>query len=312
MTIRKSAIGPLVVALLLAGCSSGEPTTATAPKGVVKIDVHGWAGYEASAAVVAYLLEHELGYKVERRPEKEDQSWKDFKTGKVDVILENWGHPAEKKKYIEQEKVALSAGLTGSKGIIGWYIPKWMTTKYPGITNWRNLNKFAHLFRTKESGAKGQLLDGDPTYVTNDAALVKNLSLNFEVVVGGSEAALLKSAIAAQEQKKPLLFYFWDPHWAYNKLELTRITLPPYSIGCDDDPAAVACDYPPYLLDKIVSTSFAKSGGKAYELIRNFNWTNDQQNAVASDMVNGKMTADEAAKKWIDENKIVWKDWIPR
>ncbi|MFI6319616.1 ABC transporter substrate-binding protein [Nonomuraea sp. NPDC050556] len=310
--MKTKIAGLLATALLLTACSSGEPTTSATPSYVVKIDVHGWTGYEAAAAVVTYLLEHELGYKVERRKTTEDKSWPDFETGKVDVILENWGHPAEKKEFIEKKKVALSAGLLGSKGIIGWYVPKWMTQKYPGITNWRNLNKYAHLFRTKESGDKGQLLDGDPSYVTNDVALVKNLNLDFKVVVGGSEAALLKSAIQAQEQKQPLLFYFWDPHWAYNKLELTRITLPPYAIGCDDDAAKVACDYPPYLLDKIVSTRFAKDGGKAYELIRNFNWTNDQQNAVAADIVNGKMTADEAAKKWIDENKIVWKDWIPR
>ncbi|MFD8388736.1 hypothetical protein ACFV2N_05870, partial [Streptomyces sp. NPDC059680] len=30
--------------------------------------------------------------------------------------------------------------------------------------------------------SKGQLLVGDPSYVTNDAALVKNLTLNFKVV----------------------------------------------------------------------------------------------------------------------------------
>jgi glycine betaine/proline transport system ATP-binding protein len=40
------------------------------------------------------------------------------------------------------------------------------------ITDYKNLNKYAGLFKTSESKGKGQLLDGDPSYVTNDEALV--------------------------------------------------------------------------------------------------------------------------------------------
>ena len=68
-----------------------------------------------------------------------------------------------------------------------------MAEKYPDITDWKNLNKYADLFKTSESGGKGQLLDGDPSFVTNDEALVKNLNLNYKVVVGGSEAALIQA-----------------------------------------------------------------------------------------------------------------------
>ena len=67
------------------------------------------------------------------------------------------------------------------------------------------------MFTTWESGGKGQLLDGDPSYVTNDQALVKNLHLNYQVVVGGSEAALIQSFKTAEANKKPLLAYFYEP-----------------------------------------------------------------------------------------------------
>ncbi len=58
-----------------------------------------------------------------------------------------------------------------------------MAEKYPDITDWKNLNKHAEKFKTSESGDKGQLLDGDPSFVTNDEALVKNLKLDYKVVV---------------------------------------------------------------------------------------------------------------------------------
>ncbi|MEU6718207.1 ABC transporter substrate-binding protein [Nonomuraea sp. NPDC046802] len=309
---KKTLIGPLVAALLLAACSSGTPETAARPKGAVNIDVHGWVGYEAQAAVLAYLLEHELGYKVSKRTMTEAESWRDFETGKVDVIIENWGHPELKKEFIEEKKVALSAGLTGNKGVIGWYVPEWMAKKYPDITDYRNLNKYAPLFRTEKTGNAGQILDGDPTFVTNDEALVKNLGLNYKVVYSGSEDALIKAAQFATKNRTPLLMYFYEPQWLFTKVKLVKVTLPPYAVGCDNVAAKVACDYPPYLLDKIVSKRFAERGGPAYELVRNFTWTNDDQNTVASDMINEKMSAAEAARRWVAENKIVWKDWMPR
>ncbi|NBE92441.1 glycine/betaine ABC transporter substrate-binding protein [Nonomuraea sp. KC401] len=308
----KTLVGPLVAALLLAACSSEEPDSATVSKGTVNIDVHAWVGYEAQAAVLAYLLEHELGYTVKTRKAAEEQSWRDFASGKVDVIVENWGHNDLKKEFIEEKKVALSAGLTGNKGVIGWYVPEWMAKKYPDITDYRNLNKYARLFRTEKTGNAGQILDGDPSFVTNDEALVKNLNLDYKVVYSGSEEELIKAAQSATRNRTPLLMYFYEPQWLFTKVKLVKVALPAYAVGCDEVPAKVACDYPPYLLDKIVSRRFAETGGRAYELVRNFNWTNDDQNTVASDMINERLTAEQAAERWVAENKIVWKDWIPR
>jgi glycine betaine/proline transport system substrate-binding protein len=308
----KTLAGPLIAALFLTACSSGAAPPAQGAKSTVKIDIHGWVGYAAQAAVLKYLLVHELGYNVTTREMKEEDSWKDFATGKVDVIVENWGHNPLKKEFIEDKKVALSAGLTGNKGVIGWYVPQWMVKKYPDIVNYRNLNKYSTLFRTIKSGNVGQVLDGDPSFVTQDEAVVKNLGLNYKVVYSGSEDALIKAAELATRRRTPLLMYFYEPQWLFTKVKLVKVNLPAYAVGCDDNAAKVACDYPPYLLDKIVSKKFAETGGRAYELVRNFSWTNDNQNAVASDMVNRKMSADQAAKRWVEENKIVWKDWIPR
>ncbi len=309
----KTLAAPLAAAvLLLTSCSGEEPGAATGAKKTVNLDIHAWVGYEAQAAVLGHLLEHELGYTVNTRKMKEELSWRDFETGKVDVIIENWGHPDLKKQYIEQKKVALSAGLTGNKGVIGWYVPEWMAKKYPDITDYRNLNKYANLFRTEKTGNAGQILDGDPTFVTNDEALVRNLRLNYKVVYSGSEDALIKAAQEATKNRTPLLMYFYEPQWLFTKVKLVKIALPAYAVGCDAEAARVACDYPPYLLDKIVSRGFAEKGGRAYELVRNFTWTNDDQNRVASAMINDSKTAEQAAAEWVAENKIVWKDWIPR
>jgi glycine betaine/proline transport system substrate-binding protein len=310
-----------VLALALAGCggakvgSSGTSSSAAGagsvkPCGTFNLAVNPWVGYEADAAVVGYLAKTKLGCNVVMKPINEQVSWQGFGTGEVDAILENWGHEDLKKKYIEGSKVAVEAGQTGNKGVIGWYVPPWMAKKYPDITDWKNLNKYADLFKTSESGGKGQLLDGDPSYVTNDAALVKNLNLNFKVVTGGSEAALIQSFRTAEASQKPLLAYFYSPQWFLNEMSLVKVNLPPYTAGCDADPAKVACDYPAYDLDKIVSKKFADSGSPAYPLVKNFQWTNEDQNAVSKSIAVDKLSDEDAAKKWVDANPDKVKAWL--
>nr|BFE87323.1 hypothetical protein GCM10020093_099240 [Planobispora longispora] len=110
----------LAALLLLSSCSlpsSGVPDPAPAETGgTVKIAVNPWVGYEASAAVLGELLERELGYTVETVELNEAQSWEGLEKGTVDVIIENWGREAEKKTYIEEKKVAVSAGRNGNRG----------------------------------------------------------------------------------------------------------------------------------------------------------------------------------------------------
>ncbi|GAA0839294.1 ABC transporter substrate-binding protein [Streptosporangium amethystogenes subsp. fukuiense] len=309
---RVAVLGAVTALVLpLTSCTGEQPSASAADNGPVRIAVNGWAGYEAGAAVLGRLLTTELGYPVQTVKLNEAQSWEGLEKGTVDVIVENWGREAEKQIYIEEKKVAVSAGRNGSRGVIGWYVPQWMVDEYPDITDWRQLNKYAHLFKTDKSGNLGQLLDGDASYVTHDEALVRNLDLDYKVVYAGSEKALIEAARRATRDRTPLLMYFYQPQWLFTQVKLAKVNLPPYAIGCDADPAKVRCDYPPYLLDKIVSRRFADTGGGAYELVRNFTWTNDQQNAVANDMTENGLDADRAAQKWIDANRIIWKEWLP-
>ncbi|MDT7632933.1 MAG: glycine betaine/proline transport system substrate-binding protein, partial [Pseudonocardiales bacterium] len=115
----------------------------------------------------------------------------------------------------------------------------------------------------------------------------------------------------AEEKKTPLLAYFYTPQWLFSELKLVQVHLPPYTEGCDANPEKIACDYPPYDLNKIVSKKFADANGPAYKLIKNFKWTNDDQNQVARSIAEDKMTPDAAAKKWVDANPDKVNAWLP-
>ena len=302
------------VGLGLAACGGGNiesNDTAAGDCGELNIAVNPWTGYVANAHVIGMVAEKELGCKVEYPEVKEEVGWQGMSDGSIDTIVENWGHPDLIKKYIDDQGTVVDAGLTGNDGIIGWYVPPWMAEKYPDILDSANLNDYADMFETSESDGKGQLLDGDPSYVTNDEALVKNLDLNFQVVVGGSEAALIQSFRSAEENKTWLLAYFYEPQWFFDEMDLQRVTLPPYEEGCDADAAKVDCDYPPYALNKLIGTEFAESGSPAVDLIKNFTWTNEDQNLVSKYIAEDGMDPDEAAQKWIDDNPDKVDAWLP-
>lgn len=303
-----------VVGLGLAACGGGDIESADtgdgADCGKFDIAINPWVGYEASAHVVGYVAKTELGCDVEYKDVKEEIAWQGMGNDEIDVVIENWGHEDLKEKYIEGTKTAQEAGSTGNIGVIGWYVPPWMAEQYPDITDYKNLNKYADMFKTSESGDQGQLLDGDPSFVTNDEALVKNLDLNYKVVYAGSEAALIQAFRQAEENKKPMIGYFYDPQWFMSEVPLVKVNLPPYEEGCDADAEKVACDYPEYDLDKIVATDFAESGSPAYDLVKAFNWTNEDQNVVAKYIAEDGMDPEEAAEKWVKENQDKVDAWL--
>jgi glycine betaine/proline transport system substrate-binding protein len=335
----RGAAALAVLAIVLSACSGGAttapsvaapPSAATggasapasqvaaaslAPCGTVNIAVNPWVGYEADAAVVAYLLTNKLGCTVVKKNIDEQTSWQGFPTGEVDAVLENWGHDDLVAKYITTDKTAQDLGLTGNEGIIGWYIPKFFADANPDILTAKTdptiLNKYAAQFKTSESGDKGQILDGDPSFVTNDQGMINGFGLNYKVVYSGSEAASNKAIQAAIDAKRPILAYYYTPNWFSAKVDLVHIEFPAWTAGCDKVATNIKCDYPPYHLNKIASTKFATSGSPAFTFISKFKWTNDDQNAVAADITANGMSDDDAAKKWVDANATVWQAWMP-
>ncbi len=153
---------------LLTGCGAADMTKQASPfanaRGArtVTLSVQSWVGAQANVAVAQYLLEHELGYRVDTVQVDEVPAWDALSQGRVDAILEDWGHPEQEQRYVEDKKTIVNGGDLGVTGHIGWFVPTYFAKRHPDVTDWKNLNKYADRFRTPESGGKGQLLDGSP------------------------------------------------------------------------------------------------------------------------------------------------------
>ena len=98
--------------------------------------------------------------------------------------------------------------------------------QHPELKAWTGLKKDATLFKSPESGSQGMFLGGDPSYQQKDQTLIKALGLNLKFVSVGAEPAQVARWESLYKQKKPVLFYWYDPQYLNATYKLTQVKLP--------------------------------------------------------------------------------------
>lgn len=324
----------LLLLLLISGCAAmpaapaptenngttNSESASAAPAGeqfAIKLAVNPWSASELNVAVATILLEEQFGYTVETVSVAEQAQWPAIAAGELHASLEVWpsGHMANVAEYIEKQKVVEAGGLLGPVGRIGWYLPTYLLTDHPDIATAEGLANpdTAALFATTETGDKGQLLFGDPSWVTYEADIIENLGLNFQIVQAGSEEAILSALDAAYSREEPVLFYFWTPHSIHAKYDLTRVALPEYSTDCyaKAESGGVDCDYPPDGLFKIFWPGLQAAAPDAYTLLKNMNYTTEDQIGMIAAVELDGAAVEDAARAWVDANEATWRAWLP-
>lgn len=298
------------------GGTVGAAATSTTGSGgahTVSLAVNSWVGSSADVAIACYALQQKLHDSCTRVTIDEVPTWPAMAQGKVDGVLEVWGHEDLYKQYVTDQQTVEDGGQLGAIGHIGWYVPTYTLKAHPELATWQGLKKDWQLFQTAQSGSQGELLDGSPSYVTEDGALIKNLGLNLKVTYAGSEAAEITQIRRAYAAKQPLLFYWYTPQWLNSQLSFSEVKLPPRTPGCDATAGKTVdktdCAYPTYDLYKAFSAKFAKSDPQAYALLKNMHLTSDQQDQIAALIADKGMTPEAAAAQWGSANKSAWQSW---
>ena len=289
--------------------------------GSLTLDENAWAGATANVYVVKYVLEKNLGCKVNiaKLPES-TPLFQAMTDGKVDVVLEDWNNIqlAVNRHFVTKEKSVIDLRGSGVIGHIGWYIPTYLMKQHPEFRTWRGLKGKESLFKSPESGSQGMFLGGDPSYVQKDQQLIKQLGLNFKFVSVGAEPAQVARWTQLYKQHKPVLFYWYTPQYLNSAYQLSEIKLPPRSKKCVDSYSPklgsnwsiYRCGYGQTIIEKLISSKFAKSGSPALKVIRNWRWTASDQNRVANQIAGKHVDPDKAAEQWVKANPAKVRAWL--
>jgi glycine betaine/proline transport system substrate-binding protein len=300
-----------------ASTGSNATTPATGGAGIV-LAVNPWTGSAVNANVAKVVLESQLGTPTDLIDIDENATWVGMDGGTIDAVLEVWpsGHAADYDTYVNGKKSVVDLGLLGPDAKIGWYVPTFVVDEHPELATWEGFKDpaLAKLFATAETGDLGQFLMGDPSYVTYDEQIIANLGLPLKYVVAGSEAALITAIQQAVADHKPLLLQFWQPHWLQSKVDLTEVKLPDVTDACTASAAAAdgkyACDYPVDKLYKAAAAGLETKNPTAFNFLKKFQLTTDQQNEIAAMIDSDGMKPADAAKKWVDANADVVAGWL--
>lgn len=302
--LRLGGLAIIAVAVLVAATSALAGGARSTACGNVTLNENAWSGSTSNVYVVKYVLEKKLGCKVKVTDITEGQpNFQAMADGKIDAVLEDWQNLASFPQYTKNGSL-VNLGNNGITGVIGWYIPRYLLKQYPQFKTWKGLKGKESVFKSPESGSQGMFLGGDPSYVQKDRMLIKGLGLNFKHVVAGAEPAQVARWSQLYKQKKPVIFYWYNPQYLNAQYDLVQVQLPPRTATCKDDekkggdPKQYACAYPSYRLDKVISGKFAKSGSPAVGVIKRFKWAAADQNFVANLIAGKKMKPDMAAEKW--------------
>jgi glycine betaine/proline transport system substrate-binding protein len=304
------------------GSSAAERGDASA----IRIAVNPWTGSAVNANVAKVILERELGYKVQLVKIDEFAQFPALASGDLDATLEVWpsGHAADIARYINgrrggplRDGGVVNGGRLGAVGDIGWWVPSYLIAEHPELASWQGLRRDASLFRTAKSGNQGQFLGSDPSFVSYDSQIIKSLGLNLKVVHSGSEKATLAALDDAFKRRAPLLLYFWTPHWAHAKYDLTEVRLPPFDKACADAArdrggAGYDCDYANDILFKAFSIRLQHKAPDAFRFLSNFRYTNDDQEQIAFQVDVKGVPVATAARRWVDQHPDVWRAWLPQ
>ncbi|HHW92710.1 MAG TPA: glycine/betaine ABC transporter, partial [Firmicutes bacterium] len=123
------------------------------------------------------------------------------------------------------------------------------------------------------------------------------LEENFELLDGSdaSMAAALKRAIDNEEW---IVVTGWTPHWKFARWDLKYLDDPRGGFGEAEN------------IHTIVREGLEEDDPVLYEFLDNFSWTPEDMSEVMV-MVEDGMTPEEAASRWVNDNRDKVAEWLP-
>ena len=303
---------------LAAACSSDNG------KGTIFLVEQDWDGQLVTTAIAKILLEEEMGFEVVQKFAPADSAvmYVGLQSSEFHFVCCAWLSASRgfEEDFIDDRKTVERLGPVGVLGTQGWFVPRYVvegdssrgiTATAPNLRSYQDLNEYAELFATSDTGDKGRVLDFQPTWDNRNAERIDAMGLNFQVVYSGSEGASFAELDAHYRRGDPLMLHMWAPHWTHAKYDMVQIELPPFIADCYPNGENYFCGWASERVMKLAWTGLKDEFPKAYEFLQNFTINNDQQNEMVFAVTDGGKEITEAARDWIDANKSIWQSWIP-
>jgi len=273
-----------------------------------------WTGGVVTCRTIQYVLENELGYKVKTVAIPGGPGvWEGIRAGDLFYNCETWpSYNPSKEKYLSEYGGDGSLMHLGDTGIIGetaYWVPRYVVEgdpsrgippSAPDLNSFTDLNKYKHMFKSLESGDRGNLI-GCPVaaWLCEDQERLDRIGVDFYAQALGSETAHWAEMLAKYKRGEPFIAYAWAPHWIHAALDLVEVELPESEAWPDD------------ITFKYANPALVKEHPEATKVIMNARLTNEQQAGMIYQIDVNKRDVDEVVEEWMEANEDIWRKWLP-
>ena len=307
-TIWKSLVAGILAASVTAGAASADSSKP------IRIPTHNWSSQVVMAYIIGGIFES-IGDTVEYVPADSQTVYEAIRNGDITISHEVWQSTFGKSFYNAMKKGGLiDAGTHAAATLEELGVPHYVVEKKlcPGLPKWEALKNCAKVFATADSGGKGRILEGPQSWhgelMPNR---IKALGLGDKYVVkfAGSADAIWAELASAKKEGRGVITFNWTPNFT-DADGFDFIEFPPYKPGCRiADGGDGSCGSPKGWLKKAANYKFPKTHPKAYTVFSKLSFTTTQIGQMAALVDIDKMSHQDAAKKWLADNKAVWEPW---
>lgn len=277
-----------------------------------------WSSQNLITTIAGKLLT-KMGYNVEYVTAGYIPQITAISVGNLTASLEIWEVSIGEGywKSIEEGEIEV-LGLTGMEGGAGWSYPAFVEPLCLGLPDIQALQNCAEVFATPETYPQGRVIDqpadwGDFKSIERAAAY----EIDFQVVKGGSEGAMMAEVKSAFEAQTPLLIYLWWPHWIFAEYDMRVLDEPAYEDACWEDPSwgpnpdlAYDCTEASLPITKVAWSGMKDKWPGAYRFLKAFQVSTEDDVAMMHAFELAGKSLDELTDQWIEDNEAIWSAWV--
>lgn len=302
--------------------SLDKNTSVTCPTDApIKFGSLTWESGQFISAVLQTIAEKGYGCVTEEVPGAGPALETALAQNDIHVIGEQWvGRSPIMNDAIEAEKVAVIGDTLKGGATQGWYVPAFVLEDNPSLITYRDLPDHAELFTDPENPNRARFLNCPTGWTCEvfNTRLLKNTGLDatFNNVLPGTGAALDAEIAAAFEQRKPLLFYYWQPTGLMAKYDFAPIKFPPYDETCWNDlldadgKSDCVSGFAVSQLGIAVSTPFIQDYPNLANAYQQVQFSSEVLNQAILEMSESKRSGKEQAELFFQTHPEIWQSWL--
>ena len=308
------------------------PALASADCGKARLADFDWNSANVHTGIVQFILEHGYGCEVETTRGSTTPIMAAHYDSQLDVVTELWyDNIVTRYDAVEAEGIIENIGINTPDSQQAFYVDRNTAEKY-NIKSVLDMNnpEIAALFSDPENPDMGRMVSciGGWTFYTINHVKQRVYGLdkfytNFDP---GSSGALAAEIAGAFAKDRPIFTYYWAPTALMGKVDLVRLTEPPYDAACwgammdvvedikangkDVYKPTCATEYKDMSLDKSVLTAWADTHPDETAFLRAYSIPTATVNKLLA-FYEGEADGDmELLAMEYLQNNSEWKSWV--